>query len=61
LGVLFPFPLGRTGSKISSINVLFYIDGLRRGVWVISFSSNGFISHVLNNWIILLEPGGDGF
>jgi len=32
LGVLFPFPLRRIELRISSIDVLFYIDDLRGGL-----------------------------
>jgi len=41
LEVLFPFPLGRIGLRISSIDMLFYIDDLRGGVWVIIVRATG--------------------
>jgi len=41
LGVLFPFPLGRIELRISSIDMLFYIDDLRGGVWVIIVRATG--------------------
>jgi len=53
LGVLFPFPLGETGSKISSIDVLFYIDGLRGGVWVIFFFLQWFYQPCFKQLIYL--------
>jgi len=48
LGVLFPFPLGRIELRISSIDVLFYIDDLREEVWVIIL----FLQWFYQPWLI---------
>jgi len=48
LAVLFPFPLGGTGSGISSIDTLFTLMASGEDSGSSLSSSNNFISHTLN-------------
>jgi len=52
LGVFFSFPLGRIELRISSIDVLFYIDDFREGVMNIEWDYSYYQPWSDNEWLV---------
>ena len=52
MGVFFSFPLGRIELRISSIDVLFYIDDFREGVMNIEWDYSYYQPWSDNEWLV---------